>query len=616
VGISLVRGQYGSEKYEKWKPAMVLARSALELVPVRQFLHEGPRGELFDKMERDGKTHAVKKAGDFWALTSFFGGNDYAVLNLRGEVRGLITRELVEERGLSVDSSDEDKSEQSPSKYEKSTLEDQSSSKDDESSPTTAESAPTEVTEEKTTEESDKPTDKPIDKPPPVKKKEKAIPIKLGLALMEYNEQRQCSEWYKSISRDQSHPFPLASAEELATETKGDADGNRDANAMQLEENDAASAKQSKDVFSIESKTGESAPDAWPQQSATEDAVMVDSDAANAESKGEDKDLANTNDKERTHSFDDHDDVEDDESSLGDEIEEEYDEGIYGDYDVVESYEDESDSLDGLVSVDSSQSYSSGYDTMDSGVSSNRGKIGSKRARPRQVDGPGYRKVARTDSSDSDPVVGLSRGQTVINGRKVTVDVVRTGGRGRPRHVSVTPGKDYDSPKEEVKRPPPQSRPTPQSKPAPAAVTRRPSVEVKKPPPKSKALAPKPKPVPKPKPPPKVLPPDSSSESEGEAPPMSELPRGITMRPSGKWQAQLYYAGKSRYLGVFKNRQIACKAYEIARLYLLDEKAKNATLPNDINMFISNARKMANDGAMKKKDKTVAKSVESEVVDI
>mmetsp|Transcript_10459 Transcript_10459/g.15322 ORF Transcript_10459/g.15322 Transcript_10459/m.15322 type:complete len:81 (-) Transcript_10459:355-597(-) len=37
------------------------------------------------------------------------------------------------------------------------------------------------------------------------------------------------------------------------------------------------------------------------------------------------------------------------------------------------------------------------------------------------------------------------------------------------------------------------------------------------------------------------------------------------MRPSGKWQAQLYYAGKSRYIGVFDTREKAALAYEIAR---------------------------------------------------
>ena len=41
--------------------------------------------------------------------------------------------------------------------------------------------------------------------------------------------------------------------------------------------------------------------------------------------------------------------------------------------------------------------------------------------------------------------------------------------------------------------------------------------------------------------------------------------RGITLRPSQKWQAQLYYARKSRYIGVFDTREEAALAYEVAR---------------------------------------------------
>lgn len=49
------------------------------------------------------------------------------------------------------------------------------------------------------------------------------------------------------------------------------------------------------------------------------------------------------------------------------------------------------------------------------------------------------------------------------------------------------------------------------------------------------------------------------------------------MRPSGKWQAQLYYAGKSRYIGVFDNKERASLAYEIAREVLKgDEGPSNA----------------------------------------
>mmetsp|Transcript_26204 Transcript_26204/g.34849 ORF Transcript_26204/g.34849 Transcript_26204/m.34849 type:complete len:1547 (-) Transcript_26204:183-4823(-) len=52
--------------------------------------------------------------------------------------------------------------------------------------------------------------------------------------------------------------------------------------------------------------------------------------------------------------------------------------------------------------------------------------------------------------------------------------------------------------------------------------------------------------------------------------------RGVTMRPSGKWQAQLYYAGKSRYIGVFDTREKAALAYEIAREVLKSDNKSPA----------------------------------------
>ncbi|KAG7338186.1 HSF-type DNA-binding protein [Nitzschia inconspicua] len=44
-----------------------------------------------------------------------------------------------------------------------------------------------------------------------------------------------------------------------------------------------------------------------------------------------------------------------------------------------------------------------------------------------------------------------------------------------------------------------------------------------------------------------------------------EILKGITQRPSGKWQAQVYYAGKSRYIGVFETRQKAALAFKLVR---------------------------------------------------
>lgn len=47
--------------------------------------------------------------------------------------------------------------------------------------------------------------------------------------------------------------------------------------------------------------------------------------------------------------------------------------------------------------------------------------------------------------------------------------------------------------------------------------------------------------------------------------------RGVTMRPSGKWQAQFYFSGKSQYIGVFDSREKAALAYEIAREHLKEK---------------------------------------------
>jgi hypothetical protein len=40
------------------------------------------------------------------------------------------------------------------------------------------------------------------------------------------------------------------------------------------------------------------------------------------------------------------------------------------------------------------------------------------------------------------------------------------------------------------------------------------------------------------------------------------IPRGVTIRPSGKWQAQFYFDGQSRYIGVFDGSYPATLAYE------------------------------------------------------
>jgi len=58
-----------------------------------------------------------------------------------------------------------------------------------------------------------------------------------------------------------------------------------------------------------------------------------------------------------------------------------------------------------------------------------------------------------------------------------------------------------------------------------------------------------------------------------------KVTRGVTMRPSGKWQAQFYFAGKSRYIGVFDSREKAALAYEIVR-----ERLKSNTAPTTLSL--------------------------------
>jgi hypothetical protein len=67
---------------------------------------------------------------------------------------------------------------------------------------------------------------------------------------------------------------------------------------------------------------------------------------------------------------------------------------------------------------------------------------------------------------------------------------------------------------------------------------------------------------------------------------------GVTVRPSGKWQSQVYYSGKSRYIGVFETYDQAATAYEVAREHLkgLNQKAAGA---EDAANHVNDARRVA-----------------------
>jgi len=90
----------------------------------------------------------------------------------------------------------------------------------------------------------------------------------------------------------------------------------------------------------------------------------------------------------------------------------------------------------------------------------------------------------------------------------------------------------------------------------------------------------------------------------------SAIMRGVTMRPSGKWQAQLYYAGKSRYIGVFDTREKAALAYEISREKLKTDKSpsdQSAQSVKETEANVNAARKAAFEGVNEKDPRITGK---------
>merc|ERR1740124_1215554 len=103
---------------------------------------------------------------------------------------------------------------------------------------------------------------------------------------------------------------------------------------------------------------------------------------------------------------------------------------------------------------------------------------------------------------------------------------------------------------------------------------------------------------------------NSNSMNHGNAALSAAILRGVTMRPSGKWQAQLYYAGKSRYIGVFDTREKAALAYEIAREKLKTDKSpsdQSAQSVKETEANVNAARKAAFEGVNEKDPRITGK---------
>ena len=153
VGIGLIEGKSS----KAWTPAMVLARTSLELVPVRKHLHEDDSGELFAKL----KDKSAKSGEQCWALASFFGQETHALLDLNNEARDL----------MSNCSSDKDLS---------------------------GSEKQLDNTEHHLT----------------------SVSVPLALALAERDEEERCKEWNNKVLHDSKHPLALIANDEYCTQLR------------------------------------------------------------------------------------------------------------------------------------------------------------------------------------------------------------------------------------------------------------------------------------------------------------------------------------------------------------------------------------------------------------
>lgn len=189
VGVSLIEGKTsmkkaggvggGTTNIDEWKPAMVLARSALELVTVRQFLKEDDKGNLFAaaNMTTKGKSKGDgSKGDDRWALASFFGEEQHELLHLRDEARDLMD---------------------CPSLVN-----------NDASNGVNGSGGNGQATKQEEEGEEDA---QPRPRGPLA-----SVDVPLSLALAEHNEQERCKGWSQLILQESGHPQALVSPDEYS----------------------------------------------------------------------------------------------------------------------------------------------------------------------------------------------------------------------------------------------------------------------------------------------------------------------------------------------------------------------------------------------------------------
>ena len=188
VGVSLIEGKTsmkkaggvggGTTNIDEWKPAMVLARSALELVTVRQFLKEDDKGNLFAvaNMTTKGKSKSdsALKGDDRWALASFFGEEQHELLHLRNEARDLMDCPSLVNADASCNGVNGSGNGQATNQED-----------DDE------------------------------DTQPP-RGALASVDVPLSLALAEHNEQERCKGWSQLILQESGHPQALVSPDEYS----------------------------------------------------------------------------------------------------------------------------------------------------------------------------------------------------------------------------------------------------------------------------------------------------------------------------------------------------------------------------------------------------------------